>query len=137
MNLTAKLKWQFEILWRILIMKYYFIKSRLVDENKSEFIPHLECGGEKFGTIGEKADFTALFGEELYVGDTVEIYCTTSNIKGRKCIVCKYGNCGFFVMGLGNRFKCGVSDIWQIRKSNSYKELKHGQKIDGVIAILQ
>ena len=41
-------------------------------------------------------------------------------------------------MGLGSsKFKHGIDGEWQIRKVKSYKDLEHGEMVDGVKAVLR
>ena len=106
---------------------------------KAKFKPYLKRYGSNVGFIGEKTSLTALFGEELYVGDVVEIYATdTKTNYGYKC-VCKEGD-KEFVMGIMSRslgMKNGIAGVWQVRKIKSYKELTDGETIDGTVAILE
>lgn len=110
--------------------------DRLFEE---EFKPYLDNNGEKAGYIGKKADFNSLFGEELFVGDMVNVY-----IKGIEgffddCFVCYDKEKGYFIMGLSNiRFINGISDDKQIKikKTKSYINIKNGETSYGVKAVL-
>lgn len=110
--------------------------DRLTKSKK--FNPHLICGNTNYGVIGEKADFTAIFGEELFVGDTVESYSPGSGQTYPAEFVCREDG-KFSVMAVASeRFNHGVSNRgWQIRKVGSYKDLTHGQKVESITAILK
>ena len=118
-------------------------KEELKKLNK-KFVPYLKysilTGYEKnFGEIGKKTKLTALFGEELYVGDVVELYDIDGNkIKSRTYICEEEGKA--FVMCIANdsyNMKNGIARNWQVRKIKSYKELNHNEEYRFVKAILK
>ena len=113
--------------------------ERLKEKQKPEFVPHLALLNERinFGTIGEETNMTAFFGEPLYVGDIVEVYNTVSKFHTTGFILNPTGK-ESFVQGLGGCFfKDGTSDGWQIRKFKSYQELKNGESVKDIVAVLQ
>ena len=114
--------------------------DRLFDDEKEEdgFKPYLAYynNDEFISEIGIKTNMTLAFGEELYVGDVVEVYDISDNRTVKNEFVC--GN--DFVMGLRYfKFKNGIDSKgkYQIRKVQSYKDLKHYQIVDDVIVKLK
>ena len=113
--------------------------DRLFDEKEvDEFKPCLAYShnDKVISDIGIKTNMTLAFGEELYIGDVVEVYDVAENKIVEKEFVC--GN--DFVMGLKNiEFKNGIdsSGKCQIRKVQSYKDLKHNQIVDDVTVKLK
>ena len=108
------------------------------EPEKPKFVPHIEyLTGDRCGDIGEKTEQTAIFGENLYVGDVVELYVAASNeIYGNR-IVAK-GKDKSFIMGVkGCNFKNGISDDWRIRKVKSFKDLKDREIIDSIKVVLK
>ena len=92
---------------------------------------------KKLGVVGTPTPITDLRGEELCVGDCVELFFR-SGVEHTNCAICKdeYGK--FQVMGLyGAEFENGFSSNgsntqYAILKSKSYKDLKVGDAIGSV-----
>ena len=114
--------------------------DRLFDSEKEEtgFKPCLEYynNNEFISEIGIKTNMSLAFGDELYVGDIVEVYDISGNRTVKNEFVCGDD----FVMGLRYfKFKNGIDSKgeYQIRKVQSYKDLKHYQIVDGVVVKLK
>lgn len=130
-----------EELWNYTIIEYVVLENYQPKEEpkKEEFKPYLKSdwSGSHYGNIGEETPFTDVFEEKLYVGDVVELYnAETKRPWGERVVIYTLGKYG--VMGVHMRdFKNGISDHWRIRKVKSYKDLKHNEKIEDIIAILK
>ena len=114
--------------------------KRLTEADKPKFVPHLESHvGCNWGDIGAETTQPAIFGEKLFVGDVVELYNTASECDyGRRFVASDKDTPNGFIMGVGGRkFKNGIDEEWQIRKVKSFKDLEHGEVIEGVKAVLR
>ena len=114
--------------------------DRLFDDEKEEtgFKPYLAYynNDEFISEIGIKTNMSLAFGDELYVGDVVEVYDISDNRTVKNEFVCGDD----FVMGLRySKFENGIDSDgeWQIRKVQSYKDLKHNQVVGDVIVKLK
>ena len=114
--------------------------DRLFDDEKEEarFKSHmvLSHNNKYISDIGVRTNMTLSFGTPLYTGDVVEVYdISSSKILGER-IIC--GN--DFIMGSkGVSFKNGnnSSGKSQIRKVQSYKDLKNNQIVGNVAVKLK
>lgn len=117
------------------------LKELFSKPKKEEFKPYLAFSESKYklGFIGEETPLTALFGEELYVGDVVEVFYPGSGHKATEFVAKDID--GYFVMGCKNTTKNltnGIDkDKTQYRKIKSYKDLKHNEEVEDITAILE
>lgn len=97
------------------------------------FVPHLENeGGDFYGNIGEPTKMKDITGELLFVGDIVVIV-SKSDSRSAECFVVN-DNSEMFIMGIKNACKMnGTIKEWIAVKKKSYKDLKHGDNVDGMI----
>lgn len=110
------------------------------EEKKSEFEPHLvlECFGRTFnrGRIGEETNICDITGENLSVGDTVNLYAVKDDGQlsfiGERSIV-KDDN-SEFVMGISSgKFNMGFSNNvfkWLIILNRRHTEIEDGETVD-------
>lgn len=109
------------------------LEDYLAKQN-GELYLELESLGSHKGVVGEKTPFTDLRGEVLYVGDTVESFGGGKSF-GENAVCNDRNMYGFLVMGLaGCNFTNGISkNNYAILKTKSYKDLKVGDNIDGIV----
>jgi hypothetical protein len=108
------------------------------EEKEVDFEPHLvpPDGTVDYGRIGEETNICDITGENLSVGDTVNLYAIEDNgqvsFRGEHSIV-KYDN-SEFVMGVsGSKFNRGFSNNnfeWLIILNRRHKEIKDGETVD-------
>lgn len=100
------------------------------ENDKPEFVPHLESKGYSYGNIGEETLFKDAIGRSLRVGDTVELYDSINNYKG-ECIIVKDGN-DAFVMGV--RCSCKndgtITNDWKIILKRKFEDIPDGGIVD-------
>lgn len=107
-------------------------------EKEVDFEPHLVSldGTVDYGRIGEETNICDVTGENLSVGDTVNLYAIEDNgqvsFRGEHSIV-KYDN-SEFVMGVsGSKFNRGFSNNnfeWLIILNRRHKEIEDGETVD-------
>lgn len=104
---------------------------------KKEFEPYLVAGGYHRGIIGTPTKMRDITGEQLFVGDTVVLVDKRGSFCGEE-FICRYDGKNF-VAGIGG--SCNengtFSNGWIIVKTKSYKDLKHNEKRDYIIAVLE
>lgn len=121
--------------------EYVVLEGYKPEPQKEQFKPYLfnTSIAKHCGYIGEKTNLTALFGEELYVGDVVEYYSPDKGTKN-KCVVVKEDS-NYYVMGCSydtTNMKNGIGKSgWQYRKVRSYTDAKHNEVIDNNRYILK
>lgn len=105
----------------------------VVLENYKPKKTQLTLNNGQCGIVGQKTTLVDLYGNELYIGDIVNLYYINSGFKGERCI-CHYKTCGDFVMGIaGSTIKNGISDDnFVIVKKRSYKDFKDGDVVDDI-----
>ena len=110
------------------------------EEKKSEFEPHLvlECFGRTFnrGRIGEETNICDITGENLNVGDTVNLYAIKDDgqvsFRGERSIV-KDDNSKFVEGVSSSKFNMGFSNNafkWFIILNRRYTEIEDGETVD-------
>lgn len=114
------------------------------EEKKSEFEPHLSQeypNGEivDFGSIGEETNIYDITGENLTIGDTVNLYFIKGNgqleFHGEHSVVSNSDGKSFVMGVLGSKFNRGVSDgyfKWLIVLNRRHTEIKDGETVDGI-----
>jgi len=91
---------------------------------------------DHYGNVGDETEIKDLRGDILHVGDVVELFNTNGSWRqgscGRKMIVEDWEK--QFVMGVKCvDFTSGIGGSYAILKTKSYKELKVGENIDGIV----
>lgn len=116
----------------------------ILDEpKKPKFVPHLEfVGYEKtvnYGTIGEPTILVDNKGNELFVGDVVDLYYSKSGEYRGERPVCANDRYTQFVMGIVDNCQPDSPNRkdWVFVKVRSYKDLKHGELIDEIKVVLR
>lgn len=103
------------------------------DKPAKKFTPHLECGGEHFGNIGDKTNYKDAIGCELRIGDVIELYDAKSKkYFGNEAIVRDREKA--FVMGckIDSDEKTGKTKGWKIIKKRSFEDVKNGEEVGAV-----
>lgn len=112
------------------------------EEKKSEFEPHLvlECLGRTLnrGRIGEETNICDITGENLSVGDTVNLYAIKDDgqvsLRGERSIV-KDDNSEFVMGASSSKFNKGFSNNvfkWLIILNRRYTEIEDGETVDRI-----
>lgn len=115
------------------------VLGRLFDKKNTHRLGYLRSDGHNYGTMGEPTNITALFGQELFVGDMVEMYDTDTNKRHIAFVIDSDGYTGIMGVHCASRgMKNGIVDKWQVIKIKSYEDLVHGERDDyGVVACLE
>ena len=112
---------------------------------KLNSLPHLEWidasqNRQNMGEIGKDTKHTALFGEELHVGDVVQVYDTMRNAIFESTFVCDdidIAGSKPFIMGFkGCHVVNGIYQSLQLKKIKSFTELKNGEIIDDIKVVM-
>lgn len=101
-------------------------------EEKPEFKPHLLCGWENYGVIGEPTNYKDVANRPLCVGDTVELFDNSGGYYGEKPVV-NHGKA--FIMGIEcdcNNKTGYIRHGWKIIKKRDFEEIKDVEAV-GVI----
>lgn len=105
--------------------------------HKKEFKPYMEFCGVNYGIIGTPTKMEDITGEQLFVGDIVALVDCNGDYH-EKQFVCS-DKIKDFVMGIES--SCNENGTfergWIIVKTKSYKDLKHNEKRDYIIAVLE
>lgn len=114
------------------------------EDKGAEFEPNLvyECQNEEitnYGHIGEETSICDVVGNNLSVGDTVNLYAIEDDgqlsFRGEHSVVSNSDEKSF-VMGVGaSEFTQGVSDgffKWLIVLNRRYTEIKDGETVDNI-----
>lgn len=119
-------------------------KNYVVHLDERPFNPYLSDVKRQVGFIGEKTTLTAIFGEELHVGDVVESCFVNGSGMIFTNYICKDKD-GYYIDGERlyslNNVKNGIckynSDEIQVRKIKSYKDLSPNESYNFVKAVLK
>lgn len=107
-------------------------------EEKPAFKPYLMYRGTNtnYGYIGESTPLKDVIGRELKVGDTVELYDKNNNFKCEEPIA--FNGEKYFVMGIACDCKKDgiITGGFKIIKKRDYKDIKNGEKVDGIEYVL-
>lgn len=123
-------------------IKQVFVISEdgLEKYEKPKFVPYLrfyDMTGSHLGNIGEKTNIIDVKGNNLKIGDTVDIYKNGKRLG--EYSVCKDDD--YFIMSvkyLTFEFGIGFSDDkYSIIKNRDYSQIKHNEKVDEVKYILK
>lgn len=107
---------------------------------RKKIVPHLERQGSDYGVIGKKSNITALFGEELFVGDVVEIYNMDSGEKSLQYVIDDGYDIGVMTIHQSSKnMKNGVFDQlhYQVRKYYGFQQLSNNEEHNYIKAILK
>lgn len=100
---------------------------------------HLMYGGDDYGEVGKPTELKDINGEQLYVGDVVELFDKELSSHGKRFIA-NSSEHGDFVMGIsynsGTEYNHGkITGGWRIIKRKSYKDCKSGDII-GLLTVV-
>ena len=108
------------------------LEGKKPEKQTEKFTPHLECAGKHYGNIGEKTNYKDAIGRALRIGDTIELYdSTTLKYFGEEAIV----NDGkAFVMGCACACtaETGATRGWKIIKKRSFEDVGNGEKVGAI-----
>ena len=108
-------------------------------EKKDGFVPYLkdETTGVFYGKLGTPTKMKDITGEQLFVGDVVELISKGERICGNNYIAERDGK--GFVMGIKDCCSADgtIDDEWIVIKRKSYEELENGEEHDDIKAILE
>lgn len=114
--------------------KYLHLREYVVLENYKPKKTQLTLDNGEYGVVGQKTTLVDLYGNELYVGDTVKLY-NNKGLWGEFSISHndEYGDFVMSIAGVSGSIKNGVNDDgWVIIKERSYKDFKDGDVVDDV-----
>ena len=104
------------------------VMDRLLEKDKKlilfdNFVPEII-----FGEVGKETRMVDIYGEKLYVGDSVNVICANSDIKKIRFV------CNNFIQGFGGLdFTESIKyDKYIITKHKSYKDLKVGDVLNNI-----
>ena len=104
------------------------VMERLLGKDKKlilfdNFVPEII-----FGEVGKETRMVDIYGEKLYVGDSVNVICANSDIKKIRFV------CNNFIQGFGGLDFAEPKkyDKYIIIKHKSYKDLKVGDILNGI-----
>lgn len=104
------------------------VMERLLEKDKKlilvdNFFPEII-----FGEVGKETRMVDIYGEKLYVGDSVNVICANSDIKKIRFV------CNNFIQGFGGLdfTEPKKYDKYIITKDKSYKNLKVGDVLNSV-----
>ena len=98
------------------------VMERLLEKDKKLILVDNFVTGRIIGEVGKETQMVDIYGEKLYVGDSVNMICANSDIKKIRFV------CNNFIQGFGGLdFTESIKyDKYIITKYKSYKDLKVG-----------
>lgn len=102
----------------------------------TDFKPYLTMHGEMVGILGTPTKYKDILGHPLAVGDTVEIF-NRSGVSYGENVITDDGD--QYIMGIKSSCdgKAGTTGYWRIVKKRGYKDIKNGERVDGVIYVTE